>query len=865
MKDIKTYIKGAYKINAKKPITTENLENRNDKRTINEGLFSSGCPGWFNDLFAPFKSFFFNDNGKEKDDRTEYQKALDNARASKLEQIKNQRNALKAQKDKLKAETVNVKSEFEKNHLKLAHEHQMAQIQAQIDMLKDQKNRWKENKSRLTREEYEYGLHQYEKQIADVKNTEEKSDEEKKKELLLNLVYEYNQETGELEYIGNDTDKIKNALDNNPDLKNELEKAYAGNNGTLRKLNSDDIKDLAENIANSTEEAIKQNDNYIATQKTAIQEEERALSEIASISEKRLSSTSKNVEEIDKIDANIQQKKDLLALNMGETNDNNLNSLLSGFTLPDDANDGSAKKAAAKTYIVKELKEKGIDISDSDIPDDIIRIDDGKIEIPTDLSGDDTNTAATDFIEKINDKKEKKIESINTFLEDNKSKAEELGYTKEQIESAKNANADDTDINAPKPEAQAEDYTEEERESIAVALGYTKNGEKWEDKDRNEINLAKEIKNPNTLKEIVKAKKEKLESKKEELKKAEEEKEKRSSEIKTQVKDAKAAFAERGNQRADSKFTKEVEAAKNDYIPGTTKNDKGKIGYYVGKEFKVRPNKDDLDFKEKMKEWEKGRVKAILDPSKRQKEALDPGDTVKIKIEKDKDEHGNEQIKYYKVDINGDPTECSREEALETEKKLMAKKETDTAKKAIDTAFAKGKPYDGVEKNDVETETNASEDDSFEDEDGNTYKKEGDKYIMTDEDGEEIEIDKEEFEKAKENAVDDEKEGDERTDNDDDLEDDEVDDKGNSKKDPRKIYKRRSYKRGNKTFKTKSYYDKKGNSISAKEFKEKVANFEKSKKQKDENFNISNFLKDKLIVERFYPRDITNYLHEHLR
>jgi hypothetical protein len=138
---------------------------------------------------------------------------------------------------------------------------------------------------------------------------------------------------------------------------------------------------------------------------------------------------------------------------------------------------------------------------------------------------------------------------------------------------------------------------------------------------------------------------------------------------------------------------------------------------------------------------------------------------------------------------------------------------------------------------------------------------------MTDEKGQEIEIEKEDFEKAKEKSVDDEKEGDERTDNDDDLEDDEVDDKGNStgKKDPRKIYKRRTYKRGDKTFKTKSYYDKKGNSISAKDFKEKVANFEKSNKQKDESFNISNFLKGKLIVERFYPRDITNYLQEHLR
>ena len=364
------------------------------------------------------------------------------------------------------------------------------------------------------------------------------------------------------------------------------------------------------------------------------------------------------------------------------------------------------------------------------------------------------------------------------------------------------------------------------------------------------------------LKDVVKAKKEELESKKEAIKKAEDEKEKRSSEIKTQVKDAKAAFAERGNQRADAKFAKEAEAAKNDYIPGTTKNDKGKIGYYDGKDFKERPSKDDPDFKEKMKEWEKGRVKAILNPSEDQKKQFDTKGTVKIKIKKEGDD-----VKYYKVDIDGKETSCSRDEALETEKKLMAKKETDTAKKAVETAFAKGKSYDGVEKNDVETETNTSEDNSFEDEDGNTYKKEGDKYTRTDENGDEIEIDKEDFEKAKEKAVDNEKEGDERTDNDDDLEDDEVDDKGNSKKDPRKVYKRRSYKRGNKTFKTKSYYNKDGNSISAKDFNKKVANYEKSKKstQDQNSLSISNFLKDKLIVERFYPRDITSYLKEHLR
>ena len=164
-------------------------------------------------------------------------------------------------------------------------------------------------------------------------------------------------------------------------------------------------------------------------------------------------------------------------------------------------------------------------------------------------------------------------------------------------------------------------------------------------------------------------------------------------------------------------------------------------------------------------------------------------------------------------------------------------------------------------------EPKKEDDDSFETEDGTKYYIKDGKYYMETPDGDKEEVEKEDWEKEKENAVDDEKEGDERTDNDDDLEDDDVDDKGNStgKKDPRKIYKRRTYKRGNKTFKTKSYYDKKGNSISAKDFQEKVANFEKSNKQKNEIFNISNFLKDKLIVERFYPRDITNYLQEHLR
>ena len=118
--------------------------------------------------------------------------------------------------------------------------------------------------------------------------------------------------------------------------------------------------------------------------------------------------------------------------------------------------------------------------------------------------------------------------------------------------------------------------------------------------------------------------------------------------------------------------------------------------------------------------------------------------------------------------------------------------------------------------------------------------------------------------------TDDEKEGDERTDNDDDLEDDdeEKDEKTgevtkSSTKDPKKVWKRRTYKRGNKTFKTKSYYNKKGNSISAKDFKEKVQNYEKKSKNNQNENSIIYFIKNKdIIVEQFKPTvGLIDYIH----
>ena len=85
-------------------------------------------------------------------------------------------------------------------------------------------------------------------------------------------------------------------------------------------------------------------------------------------------------------------------------------------------------------------------------------------------------------------------------------------------------------------------------------------------------------------------------------------------------------------------------------------------------------------------------------------------------------------------------------------------------------------------------------------------------------------------------AVDDEEYSDdttdaERTDNDDDLEDEADDEDSKKKQNPAKIWKQRSYKRGDKTFKTTSYYNKKGDSISKKEFLKRKENYQKSLKE----------------------------------
>lgn len=82
-------------------------------------------------------------------------------------------------------------------------------------------------------------------------------------------------------------------------------------------------------------------------------------------------------------------------------------------------------------------------------------------------------------------------------------------------------------------------------------------------------------------------------------------------------------------------------------------------------------------------------------------------------------------------------------------------------------------------------------------------------------------------------------------DDDSDMEDESDNEEDRKKQDPHKVWRRKTYKRGDKTFKTKSYYNKKGNSISAKEFKEKVRAYNQSQSSSSLSAYIANLNENK--------------------
>ena len=152
------------------------------------------------------------------------------------------------------------------------------------------------------------------------------------------------------------------------------------------------------------------------------------------------------------------------------------------------------------------------------------------------------------------------------------------------------------------------------------------------------------------------------------------------------------------------------------------------------------------------------------------------------------------------------------------------------------------------------------------------------KYVMRDADGEEVEIEKSEFEKHKANYNDFKEElnpdDEEKLDDMLDPEHQETEDEKNSEEgksaerdkegkrvNPAKIWHKKKNKQNGKT--SKNYYNKSGASCTPEEYHQKIENYKKyvqAHKKQQPKESITDFLNDRLIVEEFYPTDITQYL-----
>ena len=152
------------------------------------------------------------------------------------------------------------------------------------------------------------------------------------------------------------------------------------------------------------------------------------------------------------------------------------------------------------------------------------------------------------------------------------------------------------------------------------------------------------------------------------------------------------------------------------------------------------------------------------------------------------------------------------------------------------------------------------------------------KYVMRDADGEEVEIDKSDFEehKTKYNDFKEElnPEDEEKLDDLLDPEHQESEDEKNSEEgksaerdkegkrvNPAKIWHKKKNRQNGKT--SKNYYNKSGASCTPEEYHQKIENYKKyvqSHKKQQPKESMADFLSDRLIVEEFYPTDITQYL-----
>ena len=163
------------------------------------------------------------------------------------------------------------------------------------------------------------------------------------------------------------------------------------------------------------------------------------------------------------------------------------------------------------------------------------------------------------------------------------------------------------------------------------------------------------------------------------------------------------------------------------------------------------------------------------------------------------------------------------------------------------------------------------------DEDGNEVLK----YVMRDNSGEEVEISKEDFETHKtnfnefkeelnpedeeklDNALDETYTETEEEKNSDEGKEAERDETNGKRVNPAKIWHKKKNKNTGKS--TKNYYNKKGDSISSDEYHKRIENYkayvQKHKNQVQDKNSLTDYLRDKMVVEHFTPKnDISEYL-----
>ena len=151
-------------------------------------------------------------------------------------------------------------------------------------------------------------------------------------------------------------------------------------------------------------------------------------------------------------------------------------------------------------------------------------------------------------------------------------------------------------------------------------------------------------------------------------------------------------------------------------------------------------------------------------------------------------------------------------------------------------------------------------------------------YVMRDADGEEVEIDESDFKEHKtkyndfkeELNPDDEEKLDDMLDPEHQESEDEKNseegksaerDKDGKRVNPAKIWHKKKNRQTGKS--SKNYYNKSGASCTPEEYHKKVENYKKyvqAHKKQQPKESITDFLNDRLIVEEFYPTDITQYL-----